>query len=130
MKLVNGTHLEGIEERIQEVVRGYDEVENLKVRVRYTRKKAKTPYSGICYYKEDKIGVSVNPENKYPVKIRIGSPFNKSSWQYYYLDSPEEVVMFVFLHELSHYLDYKNSLSVRCKQTKADKFALEKMGKL
>jgi len=35
---------------------------------------------------------------------------------------------FVFLHELSHYLDFRNGIPVRCKQTKADMFALKRMG--
>jgi hypothetical protein len=130
MKLINKTNLEGIEKKVYELVMGYNGMENLQVKIKYTKENAKTPYSGVCYYREDKIRVSINPKNRYPLKITVGSPFNKSSWQNYYLNSEEELALFVFLHEISHYIDYKNGLSVRCKQTKADKFALWKMGKL
>lgn len=130
MELVNKTHLRGIEEKMRELVEGYSCTENLQVKVKYTKENARAPYSGICYYTKDKIRVSINPHNKYPIKINVGSPFNKKAWEHYHLNSPEELTLFVFLHEISHYLDYKNGLSVRCKQTKADKFALWKMGKI
>lgn len=128
MKLINETHFK-IDEKIQELVKGY-KFNDLEVRIKYIRKNSKAPYSGVCYYKKDKIRVSINPKNKYPIKIRVGSPFNKSSWRYYYMNSPGELITFVFLHEISHYLDYRNGISVKCKQTKADKFALWRMGKL
>lgn len=130
MKISNETHFEIINEKIEELVKGYSDTENLKVSIRYTKENSKAPYSGVCYYKKDKIRISINPHNSYPMKITVGSPFNKNSWEYYYLETPEELITFVFLHEISHYLDYKNGLSTRCKQTKADKFALWKMGKL
>ncbi len=128
MKLLNKTDFQ-VEEILNEYVKGYP-VESLSVRIVHTKENAQTPYSGVCYYKKDKIRVSVNPKNSYPLKIKTGSPFDRASWEFYQMDSAEELISFVFLHEISHYLDYKNGVAMRCKQTKADKFALWKMNKL
>jgi len=45
--------------------------------------------------------------------------------------TPEDLLLAVFLHEFSHYLDHIEGKNGRYKQTKADKFAmsiLEKLG--
>ena len=128
MKLLNKTDFQ-VDSILNDYVKDYP-VENLSVKVVHTKENARTPYSGVCYYKKDKIRVSINPKNKYPLQIKIGSPFDKASWEFYHMNSPEELVSFVFLHEISHYLDYKNGIATGCKQTKADKFALWKMNKL
>ena len=104
------------------------ETENLRTYLRHIREGAQTPYSGVCYYKEGRIRVSINPRNLYPVPIRVGSPFDASKWRHYMMGSAEQLAEFIFLHELSHYLDYRNGIPVRCKQTKSDMFALKKMG--
>lgn len=127
MELINQTD-ENID-FLHEYVREYD-TSQLKAYIKNTRRGANTPYSGVCYYKTGVIRVSVNPNIRYPLTIRVGSPFNKLSWRYYEMNSFKEVVSFVFLHELSHYLDYRSGVSVRCKQTKADYFALKKMGRV
>jgi len=129
MKILNKTEFREMDEILRSYVENYN-LENLIVKISYMRKGAKSPYSGICYYKKNKIRVSINKNNKYPIKIKVGSPFNTASWEYYYLNSPEEVILFVFLHEISHYLDYINGLAMGCKETKADKFALWMMNKL
>ena len=125
MKVSNATDIDA--SMLDGLVREYD-TGNLRTYVRHTRKDAETPYSGVCYYKKGRIRVSVNPKNLYPVPVRIGSPFDSGSWNHYMMKSPEDLMCFVFLHELSHYLDYRNAIPVRCKQTKADMFALRKMG--
>jgi len=35
-----------------------------------------------------------------------------------------ELIRFVFLHELSHALDYVQALRIECKETRATRFAL------
>lgn len=114
-------------EKLNEFVKEYN-TENLLVFIKHTKKNSQIPYNGVCYYKDGRIRVSINPKNRYPFKIRVGSPFDKNSWNYYSIESAEKLVNFVFLHEFSHYLDYRNGIPVRCKQTKADKFALMRMG--
>ena len=44
--------------------------------------------------------------------------------------TPEELILAIFLHEFSHYLDHINGRNGRYKQTKADKFALAILEKL
>ncbi|MEM2918858.1 MAG: hypothetical protein QXY62_05115 [Candidatus Altiarchaeota archaeon] len=128
MQIINKTKFH-VEQVLRSYVATYP-VENLLVKISYTKKNSSVQYSGVCYYKRDKIRVSINPKNFYPLKIKVGSPFDRSSWKFYKMNSAEELISFIFLHEISHYLDYKNGLSTKCKQTKADKFALWKMGKL
>ena len=127
MEVINSTDIDsGL---LHGYVRDHDTC-SLRVHIRDVRKGARTPYSGVCYYKEHRIRVSINSRNRYPVRVRTGSPFDRRSWRYYDMDSSEELMSFVFLHEFSHYLDYRNGIPVRCKQTKADNYALKVMGKI
>ncbi|MGC8863892.1 MAG: hypothetical protein ACP5R5_14135 [Armatimonadota bacterium] len=45
-------------------------------------------------------------------------------------DTPEDLILAIFLHEFSHYLDHIEGRNGRFKQTKADKFALAALRKL
>lgn len=125
MKIFNTT---SIDAGVLEEYAGGCDTQNLRVFIKDTRKGSYAPYSGVCYYREGRIRVSVNPRNLYPVPVRVGSPFRASSWNHYFMKTPEDLMSFVFLHELSHYLDFRNGIPVRCKQTKADMFALKRMG--
>jgi hypothetical protein len=127
MELINQTSRDM--DFLQDYVKEYD-TEGLRVYMKDIKAGARVPYSGVCYYKKGRIRVSINPKNRYPLTLRVGSPFNKESWKYYQMKTYEDIASFVFLHELSHYLDYKNNVPVRCKQTKSDNFALKKMGLL
>jgi hypothetical protein len=125
MRVINNTGMNA--SMLPHLVKEYD-TQDVTVYLKNIKAGSRTPYSGVCYYRIGKIRVSINPKNLYPVPIRVGSPFDRSSWQYYLMRSPEELMHFVFLHEISHYLDYRSGVSVRCKQTKADMFALRKLG--
>jgi len=127
MEIINQTSMDV--NFLHDYVKEYN-TEDLRVYMKDIRVGARVPYSGVCYYKKGRIRVSINPKNRYPLKIRVGSPFNKESWRYYDMNSYEDIASFVFLHELSHYLDYKTGVPVRCKQTKSDCFALKKMGRI
>jgi len=127
MKIVNNTRL-AVEERLRDYV-GRHDTRHLLVELKHTKAGAKTQYSGVFVHKDAKIRVSINPGNRYPLKVRVGSPFDRSKWEHYRLDSAEELAAFIFLHEFSHYLDYCKGIPTRGKQTKADLYALEKMGK-
>jgi len=110
------------------LVGGYD-TNALRVKVAYTKAGARCPYSGRFYGKKKRIRVSVNPENSYPVQVLVGNPFNRASWRKFAMHSAQELIAFVFLHEMSHFLDHQQGLPLGCKQTKADMFALRKLGK-
>jgi hypothetical protein len=45
-------------------------------------------------------------------------------------NTPEELILAIFLHEFSHYLDHIEQRNGRYKQTKADKFAIETLERL
>jgi len=125
MKIINNTLMDA--SMLPYLVREYD-TDDVTVYLKNIRAGATAPYSGVCYYRIGRIRVSINLGNLYPVPVRVGSPFDRGSWQYYLMRSPEELMHFVFLHEISHYLDYRQGVPVRCKQTKADMFALKKLG--
>jgi len=44
--------------------------------------------------------------------------------------TPEDLILAIFLHEFSHYLDHIEGRNGRYKQTKADKFAVDILQKL
>jgi len=127
MQLQNQTHFDV--NFLHDFVSGHN-TNGLEVKVAYTKLGAKCPYSGRFYGQKGYIRVAVNPDNNYPLEVIVGSPFNKAKWQSFSMNSAEELISFVFLHEISHFLDHQKGLPLGCKQTKSDMFALRKMGKV
>ena len=113
--------------RMIEKARAFD-TDGLYVVFKPTRKGAKARFSGVCRFVEKRIRVSVNLDNTYPVKQRIGSPFKKAEGFVEFHDM-QELAEFIFWHEMSHYLDHENGRNTRNKQTKADRFAIGIVGK-
>ena len=113
--------------RIIDKAREFDTT-GLHVVFKPIKKGAKAKFSGMCRFKKKRIRVSVNPNNTYPVRQRIGSPFKKAEG-FVEFQNAQELVEFIFWHELSHYLDHENGRNTRNKQTKADRFALSMIGK-
>ena len=129
----NGMLLENKTEHNLDFLHGYvscHDTHGLRVKVAYTKLGARCPYSGRFHGKRGRIRVSINSDNSYPLEIVVGSPFNRANWRKFTMWSARELVAFVFLHELSHFLDHQRGLPLGCKQTKADMFALRKMGKV
>lgn len=110
-------------------IEGYD-TSRLRTKVAYTKLGARCPYSGRFYGRKGYIRVSVNPDNRYPMDVIVGSPFNRETWKHFSMNSAQDLISFVFLHEMSHFLDHQRGLPLGCKQTKADMFALRKMGRV
>ncbi|MBI2842799.1 MAG: hypothetical protein HYX78_05310 [Armatimonadetes bacterium] len=120
----------------------------LTVEIKYCRTGSKRCISG-TYYRwtaaapEGRlIRLRINRTNRYPVAI----PF-KTSEYFRKKDSrgreiiyqrlrkekfarPEHLLLAIFLHEFSHYLDHAEGRNGRYKQTKADKFAIERLANL
>ncbi|OFX15987.1 MAG: hypothetical protein A2Z18_07795 [Armatimonadetes bacterium RBG_16_58_9] len=116
--------------------------EDLTVELKYCRKGSNRYASGTYYrrtrdYEDGKlIRVRINRDNRYPVEV----PFKTS--EYYTkrnargekmiyqrrrnirFHTPEDLILGIFLHEFSHYLDHIEGRNGRFKQTKADKFAM------
>ena len=88
------------------------------------------------------IRLRINRHNHYPVPVHF-----KTSEYYEKADAsgrvsvyqrlkvvsfhtPEDLILAIFLHEFSHYLDHLEGRNGRYKQTKADKFALQILQRL
>ena len=114
------------------VVANYD-TSDLSVEVKFSRSRRK--WTGTCYGGRLLIRVRINPLNDYPCTEvfstgEYSDRYSDGAYDYWSqrlqrieFASPEEITVAGFLHEFSHYLDFKAGLDHRWKQTKADKFA-------
>ncbi len=116
--------------------------EDLTVELKYCRAGTKRYISGTYYrktrgYDDGKlIRLRVNRTNKYPLEIpfktseyytkrdRFGKEVVYQKFRKVKFHSAEDLILAIFLHEFSHYLDHIEGRNGRYKQTKADKFAL------
>jgi hypothetical protein len=101
--------------------------DDLTVRVRYSRS---SDFSGSCYYRDNRIYVNVGFHNDYPYTFGTHiakARSNRSVWwrETYRLTvaDPYQLVLFVYLHELYHYLVKAAGRSVRRKEAMCDRFA-------
>lgn len=101
--------------------------EDLCVRVRYSRGAA---FSGTCYYREARIYVNLGRHVNYP--FRLGTHIaraqsNPSHWwrEVYRLEVADgyQLALFVYLHELFHYLVNAAGKNPRRKEAMCDRFA-------
>ncbi|MEN6356889.1 MAG: hypothetical protein ABFD83_07365 [Armatimonadota bacterium] len=88
------------------------------------------------------IRLRINKFNRYPVKVQFKTSEyerktdRRGKVQVYQklrvekFRSAEDLILAIFLHEFSHYLDHIEGLNGRYKQTKADKFAVDMLKKL
>jgi hypothetical protein len=123
--------------------------DELKVEIKYCPKGTKRLISGTYYREAPKhpdgllIRLRINKLNKYLISVgfKTSDYYTKKdakgreiTYQKFRRESfscPEHLMLAVFLHEFSHYLDHIERRNGRYKQTKADKFAiarLEEMG--
>lgn len=133
-----------VEPLLESAIADHDH-EDLSVEIKYCRDGSRRSISG-TYYRWARrapegrlIRLRINPTNRYPVML----PF-KTSEYYKKIDSrgrettyqrlkrvklacPEHLLVAIFLHEFSHYLDHIEGRNGRYKQTKADRFAIERM---
>jgi hypothetical protein len=142
--VINNLTSHKVNELLRSAVDGYP-VEGLVVEVKYCPRNSRRFASGTYYRVSNTrpdgklIRVRVNRANKYPLNI-----YFKTSQYYRRKNSrgeeliyqklvtvsvrcPEELILAIFLHEFSHYLDHLAGRNGRYKQTKADKFALNKL---
>lgn len=128
MDFRNRTHLDsdGLERMLLDAVAGWPH-RGLRVAVRYSRG---ADFSGTCYYDSDRIFVNLGRHNRYPyaLKTHIARPrSNRTHWwrELYVVEMrrPEELVLFVFLHEFYHRLVRRAGRNVRQKEARCDRFA-------
>lgn len=117
-------------------------IEGLTVELKYSPKGSGRYISGTYYrltkgYEEGKlIRLRINPVNKYPLDVSFklseyyterdlrGRETKYQKLKKVRFDCAEDLILAIFLHEFSHYLDHVEGLNGRYKQTKADKFAI------
>lgn len=123
-------------------------VDGLTVELKYCPEGSGRYASGTYYRKTTNfengklIRIRINKYNRYPVEVHFKtSEYErkrniKGQEQIYQklrmvkLHTPEDLVLAIFLHEFSHYLDHIECLNGRYKQTKADKFAVDILERL
>lgn len=98
-----------------------------QVFVRYSRG---SDFSGACYYESDRIFINLGRHVSYPYKLRINvarPQSNRTHWwrELYALEirSPEELALFIFLHEFYHRLVKRAGRNIRQKEARCDRFA-------
>ncbi len=101
--------------------------DRLTVAVRYSRG---ADFSGTCYYHDAVIYVNLGRNNRYPYTLGTGiakARTTRGGWrrEIYYLTvaDAEQLVLFVYLHELYHYLIKLAGRSPRRKEAMCDRFA-------
>jgi hypothetical protein len=124
----NSTHLDSsrLEGMIRHAAREWP-LDGLEVVVRYSRK---SDFSGTCYYNTGRIYINLGAGNRYPFRLRTYIARAKSDkrrwWREVYaleLQDAYQLVLFVFMHELYHWLVKKARRNTRQKEARCDRFA-------
>lgn len=146
MVINNSTNF-SISTALKEAVADYP-IDDLMVEIKYCPTGSRRYISG-TYYRTTRnhengklIRIRINRCNRYPVEVQFKTSeyFKKKDARgremiYQKLrkekfHTPEDLILAIFLHEFSHYLDHIDGRNGRYKQTKADKFALEILERL
>jgi hypothetical protein len=124
----NSTHLDSrrLEGIIRHAARDWP-LNGLEVVVRNSRK---SDFSGTCFYKTGRIYVNLGTHNRYPYLLRTNIARAKSDkrrwWREVYtlqIQDATQLVLFVFMHELYHWLVKKARRNTRQKEARCDRFA-------
>ncbi len=101
--------------------------DRLVVHVRYSRG---ADFSGTCFYREGIIYVNLGRNNRYPYTLETSiakARSTRTGWrrEIYRLivANAEQLVLFVYLHELYHYLVKQAGHNPRQKEAMCDRFA-------
>jgi hypothetical protein len=101
--------------------------ERLRVAVRYSRG---ADFSGTCYYREGRIFVNLGRHVRFPYLLGTNVARARSNRSHWWREtfnltvaSAYELALFVYLHELYHYLVKLAGRSPRQKESRCDRFA-------
>ncbi len=130
MDFGNATHLD--DRRLSELLLRHTHPyrhSGLRVRVRYSRG---ADFSGSCYYDEGRIFVNLGRGNRYPYQLATHlakAQSNATHWWREHLlveiADAYQLVLFVYLHELYHYLVRQAGRNPKRKESMCDRFAAE-----
>lgn len=105
--------------------------DKLSVRVRYSRS---SEFSGSCYYRDGRIFINLGRKNKYPYRLYVHLAKARSNRRYWWraayfltVESAYELALFIYLHELFHFLVKQAGRSPRRKEAMCDRFAARVM---
>lgn len=100
---------------------------DLTVRIRYSRS---SDFSGTCYYRDSRIFVNLGRENRYPFTFATHLAKAQSNRRYWWRESyrltvpdPYMLALFIYLHELYHFLVKSSGRNTRRKEAMCDRFA-------
>lgn len=146
MKIANSTKY-SVAAALGEAVCEYS-IDGLMVELKYCPSGSKRYISGTYYrktrgYDDGKlIRLRINRANRYPLDVtfktseyytkrdRLGRETKYQKLRTVRFETAEDLILAIFLHEFSHYLDHIDGRNGRYKQTKADEFALAVLEKL
>lgn len=124
----NSTHLD--DARLYEMVLRHTAPyrhDRLTVRFRHSRS---SPFSGSCYYRDSRIFVNIGRDNRYPYSFGTNvarARSNRTHWwrEVYRLTVADgyQLALFVYLHELFHFLVKAAGRNPRRKESMCDRFA-------
>lgn len=99
----------------------------LKVRVRRSRG---ADFSGACYYRDARIFINIGVHNRYPYRLATNVARSQSNathwWRELYsltLGDAYQLALFIYLHELFHFLVKAAGRCPRRKESMCDRFA-------
>lgn len=128
MQLVNSTHLSTA--RLLELFERFTAPyrhDRLVVRVRFSRG---ADFSGSCFYTQARMHINLGRSNRYPYTLGTHvapARSTRGGWrrEVYRLTVPDpyQLVLFVYLHELYHYLVAQAGRSPRRREGMCDRFA-------
>jgi len=128
MKLHNTTHLADgeLSARFGRYTAGWD-TDDLEVFVRPSRG---ADFSGTCRYDRDRIYVNVGRRVRYPYRMGTNLARARSNARHWWkptyvieLADAYQLALFVFLHELYHWLIHRAGRNIRQKESMCDRFA-------
>lgn len=101
--------------------------DELNVRVRYSRG---ADFSGACYYRNARLFINLGRANRYPYEFATHIAKAESNRTHWWRDlyritvaDAYQLALFIYLHELYHYLVNKAGRGVRRKEGMCDRFA-------
>ena len=128
LRFFNSTGLDGgrLERMILRHTQPYRH-DKLTVRIRYSRG---ADYSGACYYRDHRIFINLGRHNRYPYRLGTNIARARSNRTHWWreshalmLDDAYQLVLFVYLHELFHFLVHAAGRNMRRKEAMCDRFA-------
>lgn len=111
------------------ILRHTEPFDHSAIRVRFKHSRG-AQFSGSCYYRTSTLNVNISPRNSYPYALstHVARPQSNAThwWRELYeltLADAYQLALFIYLHELCHYLIKRAGRSVKRREGACDRFA-------